>query len=74
MGTDELSSWPSLCSKSQDQRFLPTLYCKAEIQLDGDQVARMALSKFSTIEDTGDLKPCHNSARKFGYRLCHLTP
>ena len=38
-----------------------------------DQVARTAPRKFSTIEDTGDLKPCHNSTRKFGCRLCHLT-
>ena len=36
---------------------------------------RTAQRKFSTIEDdTGDLKPCYNSTRKFGCRLCHLTP
>ena len=36
-------------------------------------MARTAPRKISTIEDTGDLKPCHNSTRKFGCRLCHLT-
>ena len=34
----------------------------------------MAPRKFSTTEDSGDLKPCHNSTRKFGCHLCHLTP
>ena len=29
----------------------------------------MAPRKYTTIEDTGDLKPCHNSTQKFG---CHL--
>ena len=38
-----------------------------------DQVATTAPRKFLTIEDIGDLKPCHNSMRKFGGRLCHLT-
>ena len=39
-----------------------------------NQVARMAhRKKFSTIEDTGDLKACHNSMQKFGCLLCHLT-
>ena len=39
-----------------------------------NQVARTAPRKFSTIEDIGDLKPYHNSTRKFGGHLCHLTP
>ena len=39
----------------------------------GDQVARTTPRKFSTIEDTGDLKPCHNNTQKFGGSLCHLT-
>ena len=34
-----------------------------------------AQRNFSIIEnDTGDLKPCYNSTRKFECRLCHLTP
>ena len=37
-------------------------------------MARTAPRTFSTIEDTGDLKPCHNSTRKFVCRLCYLTP
>jgi hypothetical protein len=38
-----------------------------------DQVARTAPRKISTIEDTGNLKPCHNSTQKFEFHLCHLT-
>ena len=29
-----------------------------------DQVATTALRKFSIIEDTSDLKPCHNTVAK----------
>ena len=37
-------------------------------------MARTAPRKFSAIEDTGDLKPCHNSTQKIWVPFMPLDP
>ena len=64
--------WQCACSPvgwiQTRQSFFSNLRCHGitDVAYVWDQLARMALWKFSTTEG-------HNSARKFGWRLCHLT-